>query len=193
MTLELSPDVNFTFEEGPSYILVTLLASILIYIIVLTGWSINSIRIRDFPRNALHHAVSILIVFKLFIQFLGFTIIFLVETEDAPIYGLQIFDFSNLALNAIFYITLTLISRGWCVTKESAMLTPVDRQLVFLVAFGMTITDIVASGYSSKIAGVCRDDVSLILQGSPDFYICSFFQNHGHVFGYADQRITDRD
>lgn len=63
-------------------------------------------------------------------------------------FGLDIVSLITLLYFGMFYATFTLISRGWCVTKGPKELSHSDRQMTFLMAFGMTITELISAGYN---------------------------------------------
>ena len=106
----------------------------------------------------LHRTLTVVFVINIIIHSFGLGIVIWIETEsdaESFLWGLTALDaytLMKLFLNTILFIILILISRGWCITKESDALNHLDRQLLFLQSLGITFANVLATNYINKIA-----------------------------------------
>ena len=159
--MELVPDENLTYLQGPSYILVILATALLSYLLLLLFWTINSLKHRNsLKRNLLHQTLTTLFILNLIIHAFGLGVIVWIETQDTDdvyIWGMTALDayaLMKLFLITSLFIVKVLISRGWCITKESDSLNQLDRQLLFLQTLGIAFANVLATNYINKIAVV---------------------------------------
>jgi len=157
--MQIVADENLSFLEGPSYILLILGSSLLIYLLLFIFWIINSLKFKkSLKKNFLHTALTIIFIINIIIHSYGLGMMIWIETEyteDSYIWGMTGMDayiLMKLFLVTIIFIIHVLISRGWCITKEADALNHLDRQLLFLQTLGITFANVLATNYINKIA-----------------------------------------
>jgi hypothetical protein len=148
--MNLGIDESFRFRLNPEQILILYGTTLGIYMLIAAGWLTNSISVRNLSMkfNLLHRNFTSLLLTKVLVQIIAFLIIYWTLVKGPTYFGLDIVSLFTLLYFGMFYATFTLISRGWCITKGPKELSHNDRQLTFLMSFGMTITELVSAGYN---------------------------------------------
>jgi hypothetical protein len=120
------------------------------------AWFLNMVWVRNpsMVWNHLYLSVTGLVCIKGFVEGLELFIILWSRLKGPVMVGPDFLGLLSLLYMWAFFAVISLISRGWCVTKSTTDLTTLDKQLVFLFSFGMTITELLSSGYN-KIVTVC--------------------------------------
>jgi hypothetical protein len=156
--MQLVADENLSFIEGPSYILVILGSSLVIYLLLLIFWIINTLQFKNvLKKNVLHSTLTAVFIMNLIIHSYGLGMMIWIETESTEesyiwgMTGLDAYVLMKLFLTTMIFIVQVLISRGWCITKEADALNHLDRQLLFLQTLGITFANVLATNYMNKI------------------------------------------
>jgi hypothetical protein len=148
--MNLSIDESFRFRLNSTQILILYGTALGIYMLIAAGWLTNSISVRNpsMKFNLLHRNFTTLLLTKVLVQIIAFVIIYWTLVKGPTYFGLDLVSLFTLVYFGMFYATFTLMSRGWCIIKGPKELSHNDRQLTFLMSFGMTITELVSAGYN---------------------------------------------
>jgi hypothetical protein len=124
-------------------------------ILLLIAWFVNMACVKNpsMVWNHLYLGMTGLVCLKCFVEGLELFIIVWSKIKGPVLVGPDFLGLLSLLFMWAFFAIISLVSRGWCLTKSTTDLTTLDKQLVFLFSFGMTITELLSSGYN-KIATV---------------------------------------
>ena len=153
MNLTFTSDEYLTFQNGPSYVLLLFFAMSIMYFFLIFFWLfLNGWKVCSRAYCKLNHSLTFLFVLKWILELMALFIFGWIEMNGFLFFGVELYNIVTLLFDGIFYGILVLVSRGWCITKESTQLSPFDRQIGFISSFGMTLSEMVSEGYNRIVS-----------------------------------------